>query len=50
MGDVTIQLHVAGEVNDPHSPAADLTLEGILSGEGRLEFEEFAGGLRHAGK
>jgi hypothetical protein len=46
-GDITIQLHVAREVDDSHSPAADLTLEGIFSGEGGLELEEFAGGLRH---
>ncbi len=46
-GDVAVQLHVAGEVDDSHSTAAKLALEGVLAGEGRLKLEEFAGGLRH---
>jgi hypothetical protein len=48
-GDVAVELHVAREVDDAHPAAAELALEGVLAGEGRLELEEFAGGLRHAG-
>jgi hypothetical protein len=46
-GDVTIQLDVARQVDDSHSAAADLALQGILSGKCGLELEEFEGGLRH---
>jgi len=48
-GDVAVQLHVAREVHDAHPPAAELALERVLSGEGRLKLEEFAGVLCHAG-
>jgi hypothetical protein len=44
---VAIQLYVAREVDDSHSAAADLALEGILSCERCLKLEEFAGGLSH---
>src|SRR5262245_3815808 len=48
-GDVAIEMDVAREIDDPHSAAAELALERILTGEGRLQLEEFAGGLRHVG-
>jgi hypothetical protein len=35
--DVAIELDVPREVDDSHSSAAELTLEGIFSGEGGLE-------------
>ena len=47
-GHVAVELDVAGEVDDPHPAAAELPLKRVLSGEGRLEVEEFGGGLRHA--
>src|SRR5688500_8989216 len=45
-GYVTIQLDVTRQVDDSHSAAANLALQGVLSGECGLELEEFAGGLR----
>ena len=35
-----VESHFAGEVDHPHPAAADLALEGIAAGEGRLEVEE----------
>ncbi len=46
-GYVAIELYIARQVDDPHSAPPDLALQGILSGEGGLKLEEFAGGLRH---
>ena len=47
-GHVSLELDVAGEVDDPHPAAAELPLKRVLSGECCLEVEEFGGGLRHA--
>jgi hypothetical protein len=40
-GDIAIELNIAGEINDSHSSAADLSLEEIFSGERGLELQEF---------
>jgi hypothetical protein len=46
-GDVAIELNVAREVNDSHSAASNLALQGILSRKCGLQVEEFERGLRH---
>src|SRR5262249_16921969 len=36
-GDVAIELHVAREIDDAHAATAELALERVLTGQGRLQ-------------
>jgi len=42
-GDGTVEPGVAGEEDDPHSPAPELALQRIPPRDGRLQLEEFPG-------
>ncbi len=46
-GHVAIELHVAREVDHSHTASAELALERVFTGEGRLQVEELGGGMRH---
>ena len=46
--DVTIELHVAGEVDDSHAATPQLTLERVLASEGSLQVEKLRGRLCHS--
>ena len=46
-GDVTIQLHIAREVDDPHAPSAELALERVLTGQRGLQVEEVGRWVGH---
>jgi hypothetical protein len=43
-GDVAVELHIAGEVDDPHAPAPQLPLERVLAGEGFLQLQKLGRG------
>ena len=46
-GDVTIQLHIARKVDDPHAPSAEFALERVLTRQRGLQVEEVGRGVGH---